>query len=225
MAGKQRWVPLESNPEVLNKYITKLGVKSSEWEFVDIYGLEPDLLMMVPNRVVAVMLLYPITEKSEVESIGEVVEQHETYFVKQTIGNACGTVAIVHALANNDGAVKFNEESPFAKFLEATKDLSPPERATCLEKDTSMGAAHEDSAQEGQTQPPSAEDHVNTHFVAFICNEGNLYEMNGRSEGPILHGKTSDETLLQDTADVVKKFMARDPKELNFTVMALTKKE
>lgn len=29
--------------------------------------------------------------------------------------------------------------------------------------------------------------------------------------------------MLQDTAAVVKKFMARDPEELNFTVVALTK--
>ena len=50
----------------------------------------------------------------------------------QTIGNACGTVAMIHAVANtqvqlDDGFLK--------TFLEATKDLSPAERAKFLETD------------------------------------------------------------------------------------------
>lgn len=38
---------------------------------------------------------------------------------------------------------------------------------------------------------------------------------------PIVHGVTNEETFLQDAAKVCKEFMARDPQELRFTVLAL----
>ena len=33
------------------------------------------------------------------------------YFMRQTIGNACGTVALVHALANNEDKISFAGEA------------------------------------------------------------------------------------------------------------------
>ena len=57
-----RWLPIESNPDVLNSFLKKLGVPSS-WEINDVYGLDPELLLMLPQPVLALMLLFPITDK------------------------------------------------------------------------------------------------------------------------------------------------------------------
>ena len=46
----------------MNKYITNLGA-SKDWGFYDVFGFEPELLMMVPRPVAAVVMLYPLTEK------------------------------------------------------------------------------------------------------------------------------------------------------------------
>jgi ubiquitin carboxyl-terminal hydrolase L3 len=48
-----------------------------------------------------------------------------------------------------------------------------------------------------------------------------LYELDGRKSFPINHGITTPETLLEDACAVVKQFMARDPEEVRFTIVAL----
>lgn len=61
------------------------------------------------------------------------------------------------------------------------------------------------------------------HFVCFVEHEGHLYELDGRKKAPVNHGVSSPETLLQDSAKIIKtNFMALDPTEQRFTVITLT---
>lgn len=205
------------------QYIQKLGA-DEKWQFVDIYGTEPDLLSMVPRPVIAVMLLYPLTDKAKASAIGEEDKDTESaFFMRQTISNACGTVALVHALANNEDKITFDGDKHFRAFLNATKGMSPQERSKYLEEDKGMGHAHEELAQEGDTQAPSRDTSVMPHFVAFVHSGGKLLEMDGRKEAPVCHSNTTPDTLLEDAVAVVKKFMDRDPEEINFNLMALAK--
>lgn len=222
METAQRWIPLESNPKVLNKYVHNLGMDST-WNFVDVYGLEPDLLAMVPKPVAAIVLLFPDTKP--LDMIGDLQTEYpqNLYYTKQTIDNACGTVAIVHALANNQDQITFDDSKHFKTFLELTNGLNPDERAKFLEQDNKMGAAHEDCAQEGDTQAPSVDERVKSHFIAFVNHNGTLYELDGRKDAPVVHGTTSPESFLEDSAEVIKKFMQREPENVNFNVMALVK--
>ncbi|CAI5655478.1 ubiquitin carboxyl-terminal hydrolase isozyme L3 [Oreochromis niloticus] len=225
-----RWLPLESNPEVMTKFVSCLGMKPT-WQFGDVYGLDPELLSMVPRPVCAVLLLFPVTEKYEAfkqEEEEKLKDQPQevspdVYFIKQTIGNACGTIGLIHAVANNQAHLEFEPDSPLKKFLEQTSKMTPEERATFLEKDESIRVTHESSAQEGQTEAPSLDEKVNLHFIAFVNVGGHLYELDGRKPFPIAHGKTSEDTFLEDAVEVCKVFMARDPQEVRFTIIALSK--
>ena len=36
----KKWLPLESNPEVLNDFVNKLGYDTSKYAFCDVFGLD-----------------------------------------------------------------------------------------------------------------------------------------------------------------------------------------
>lgn len=220
--AQTRWLPLESNPEVMNKYAKSLGIYDS-WQFVDVWGLDPELLCVVPRPVCAVLLLYPINEKSETDKFGTEDTGSGLYFIKQTISNACGTIGIIHSLCNNAEKLGFDKEKHLSKFFGDTKDLTPEERGKYLETDSAFGDAHDQLAQEGQTKAPPRDERIDLHFIAFVHHNGTLYELDGRRGAPVKHGATTEDTLLEDSAKVIRKFMERDPNNLHFTVVALAK--
>jgi ubiquitin carboxyl-terminal hydrolase L3 len=90
-----------------------------------------------------------------------------------------------------------------------------------LEGDTKIASLHEAATAEGQTDRGSLDQKIITHFIALVHVSGTLYELDGRKAGPVRHGPTTPETLLQDACKVVQQFMERDPGEMRFTILAL----
>ncbi|KAJ9505398.1 hypothetical protein QJQ45_009575 [Haematococcus lacustris] len=230
------WKPLESNPDVLNEFMAKLGVTSKTHAFTDILGLDPELLNMVPQPVVAVIMCYPITKDSEAAARQEDAEQAsrppaggaDVFFMKQTIGNACGTIALLHSLGNLQGQLTIAPGSFLSHFLAATAGMTPEARGKFLEDppegSPDIEAAHQAAAAGGDSaQVPDNED-VNLHFVTFILKDGLLWQLDGRRQGPVCNGPTSPNTLLQDAAAVVKQFAER-AKSIHFNLLALAAAE
>lgn len=221
-----RWLPLESNPEVMDEFVHKLGV-SKAFGFSDVYGLDPELLAMVPQPCKAVLLLFPITDKYEefrkeeqtrIEKEGQQVSD-KVYFMRQYIGNACGTIGILHAIGNNMDQLNLTE-GPLRKYFDKTASVAPESRSKVLEQDQSLAHAHETSAREGQTAAPTLEDEVNLHFICFIEKDGLLYELDGRKPFPINHGPIKGD-LLSSAAATIKQFIEREQDLSTFNVISL----
>ncbi|RVX15340.1 Ubiquitin carboxyl-terminal hydrolase 3 [Vitis vinifera] len=109
-SSAKKWLPLEANPDVMNQFLWGLGLSEDEAECYDVYGLDEELLAIVPKPVLAVLFLYPITTQSEEERILQDSTKRETsnkvYFMRQTVGNACGTIGLLHAIGNVTSEIK-----------------------------------------------------------------------------------------------------------------------
>jgi Ubiquitin carboxyl-terminal hydrolase, family 1 len=75
----------------------------------DAWGLDETMLSFQPQPVLAVIFLFP-TSKCCRDKSANVVKSDDVWFMKQLVGNACGTVAVVHALANNRDAITLKGE-------------------------------------------------------------------------------------------------------------------
>ncbi|XP_020208025.1 ubiquitin carboxyl-terminal hydrolase 3 [Cajanus cajan] len=221
----KRWLPLEANPDVINQFLLGLGVPHNEAQCCDVYGLDEELLETVPKPVLAVLFLYPVTNQTEQERLQQEDEKKEydnkVYFMKQTVGNACGTIGLLHALGNLTSKVKFVEGSFFDNFFKSTASLDPVQRGVFLENNTEMEVAHTVAATAGDTE---ASDHVDAHFICFACVDDELFELDGRKSWPISHGPSSPSTLLRDAAKVIQSMIQKNPDSHHFNVIALCKK-
>ena len=224
---KKRWFPLESNPAVMNHYSANIGADESTFCFNDVFGVEPELLMMIPQPCYALLLLFPVTDQTEeatkdaVECVkNDPVDEH-VWFTRQTVGNACGTIGLLHALLNSTGAVKFKEGSILHKFSQQSVTMTSIERAAVVCDSKELEDAHDSAAQCGQTSAEQSDMNTNLHFVVFVHRDGALYELDGHRERPLFRGKCEESTFLLAAADVVKGYMQLNPESLNFGITAL----
>lgn len=186
--------PLSNDPESLTDYTKTLGVEESSFVYAEVFSLDPDMLAILPPDPKALIFLFPVGEKDgpleKRHQDDKPIEGKTPFFIKQYVSNACGTIAVIHSIANNVDSFKIKEGSWLDKYIKSMKDKTPKERGDELQKDDSIQEVHETAATEDDT--PMLEKFDNFHFIAFVPFEGKVWELDGRKPEPICHGEFED---------------------------------
>ena len=231
---RKHYVPLESDPEIFSELIQNLGVRG--YEFQDVYSLDdPDLLSFIPRPVHALILVIPEaqidqTKLRELEATRKVYEgkgeDEPTIWYAQTIQNACGLYAVLHAISNGVERSKIESGTPFDSFLKQIIPLGPYDRALALESSEEIKAAHHAAAVQGGSEAPAADaTDIDHHYICFVRSrkDQRIYEMNGCVKGPIDTGiKQEDEDVLAGGAiGLIKEYIKQAGDNVGFSLMAL----
>ncbi|KAL1798927.1 hypothetical protein ACET3X_002964 [Alternaria dauci] len=229
----KHFIPLESNPEVFTELAHKLGLSTS-LGFQDVLSIDdPELLGFVPRPALALILVFPTTEKYEKRVQDEDAKLEEFHssgdvvFFKQTINNACGLYAILHAICNGEARQRIDDTSIMAQLLDASLASDLDKLAQALEGDKALEVAYAGVAGKGDTEAPlNAEDEVDYHYIAFAKSSktNHLYQLDGDRKRPIDLGElTADEDVLSEKClSVIRGMMAMEDENLNFSLMTLT---
>jgi len=236
--NKKAFVPLENNPEVMTHLVHQLGI-SPALGFSDVYSLdESELLAITPRPAYALLLVFPVSkayEASRVSEDGGISDYtgsgsaEPVMWFKQTIRNACGLIALLHAVSNGETRTHVIPGSDLDTLLNDAESLTPLKRADLLYESQALESAHANAAQMGDTSAPQADTNVDLHFVAFTKGkDGGLWELDGRRKGPLKRGDLgADEDLLSETAldlgprRFLKKGAAGEKDDLRFSLVSL----
>ena len=217
--------PLSNDPQSLTEYTQTLGVDASTFEYAEVFSLDPEMLAFLPPNPRSLIFLFPVGERD-----GYLEQRHqndppnagpEPYFMKQFLGNACGTIAVIHSILNNLDKFKVKEGSWLSNFYNKVKDMTPDERGSYLQNDKSVQQIHEEAATEDTT--PMREEDDGNHFIAFIPFNGQLWELDGRKPQPICHG-TLTNFLQQVTGIITSEFYTHVPDPMETSMVLLCEK-
>ena len=135
-----------------------LGV-DSKWHFEDVLSFDDSMLSMVNSSVCALLVLFPLKDIVDARESGDGVPtldpetyESQVFFMKQEVSNACGTVAIVHAVANNRSQIQLENGSVLSEFVLKASNVSLDQRTSLLGDDERIEKHHQETATEGKTR-------------------------------------------------------------------------
>lgn len=220
---KFEWPPLESDPEIFNKYFNKIGLPENV-EFDELWSLDYKEVQFIDSPVVGVIAAISRPKGKYVIEDNVTDYKNVPFYMKQqgTLDNACGLVAALHCVGNNTGLINLDLNTILGNYFSKAKEKTPDERCKILEEDNQFKEAHMNSAQEGQSSIPTTQEKVCHHYIAFVNNQNNVIELDGTLPGPVIIKKNSPpENLLDDAVEELKNRLAKGVVADNLSVLIM----
>ncbi|KAK7188282.1 hypothetical protein DPSP01_009079 [Paraphaeosphaeria sporulosa] len=235
----ERFEMLENNPQVMNHLAYALGLDKS-LSFYDIYSLDdPDLLAFIPRPALALLVIIPLTpswhaartaeDKDTPDYAGKGEEEPVIWFKQlETIGHACGSIGLTHAVLNSDATKRVRPGSTLDQIRKDALPKTMIDRAKVLENSDAFAKAHGDAVKLGDTAAPAFEVENGQHFVTFVKGkDGHLWELEGSRKGPLDRGALKEDEDVLSPAALEKglgrliKIEAESGGDLRFSAIAL----
>ena len=154
--------------------------------------------------------------------------QEPVLWFKQTIGNACGLIGLLHSISNGGAAEFILPGSHLDKLLKDATPLEPTARADLLYNSGVLESAHRAAAQLGDSKTPRPEEPVDLHYICFVkAADGHLWELNGGMKGPVDRGVLEpnedalSERALQLGLKSLLNLKTKSIKDLRFRIVVL----
>ncbi|KAI4765117.1 hypothetical protein E4T52_00040 [Aureobasidium sp. EXF-3400] len=191
------FLPLESDPEIFTSLAHNLGLSTSH-RFTEVYDLDEE----PEEEVLAYVLAFPTSEDydDEVENgkgsqggerdatvkVESNNDKREVLWLRQTIHNACGLYALLHATCN--GAAR--NHIKHGSILHALITTPPPQQSDFLSLSPELETLYTTAANAGNTVTPEEGVEVEWHYTCFVpdLSTQSLLELDGDRWGPLERG-------------------------------------
>lgn len=220
------WPPLESDPEIFNKYFKKVGLPENI-TFNEIFTLDDEIIMTIPQPVYSVIVNFEKGKnKREIDDNSYINHSEVPFYMHQSgeLDNACGLIAALHSFGNNLDNIKLDESSILSKFFKNAKGKNPKESCSLLENMKEFQQEHIKYASQGQSKLCDNQEQVRCHFIAFVYVNGKVVELDGTKNGPIvIKENIKDDEFISNVAAEIKDRLSKGQITESLSMMYLGK--
>jgi len=182
------WNTIESDPAVFSEMLERLGVRGVE--VAELWGLDESAFESLggTDNIKGLYFLFKWQKDKRTSHAVTTDAPEGVFFAKQTISNACGTLALLHVLLNRP---EIDVGTALADYKAFAADLPPDLRGDLLGSCDPIRVTHNLFARpepfEAEERAARDDDDV-YHFIAYTQVGDKLFELDGLKPAPIQFG-------------------------------------